>query len=338
MSDFQKVLDSINAHKFQPIYFISGEEDYFIDEIANALLQNVIPPEQKDFNQHICYGSSTDLRDLNSLLMRYPFMYERQLVMLKDAQDFKPLKELAEYLEQPAKSTVFAIIHKKKSGNNKFIKALKSNKQTLFFESNKVPEYKMPDWVKHYVKSKGFQIDAQAVNMLVELLGTDVQKMANEIEKILINQSPGQAISTDVIHDKVGLSRQYNVFELQDALGSQNYAKAWKIASVMSNNMKDNPMVFVVNMIYRLFSQLKCLQLEGRKTKAQNVKTGSSIGIPPFKVDDYFKFAEKNRQQTDYILAVLMEYEKKAKGIGNYGLSESALFREMILKIINGRP
>ncbi len=328
---YQQILKDIKQKKWAPIYLFHGEEPFFINKLTEAIEQNALEEHEKAFNQDIIYGKDIDLPRLKSYLMQYPAMAERRVVIVKEAADFKGFKDLKAYWANPNPSTIFVIAHKYK----KFGAGLKAiEKVGVVFESKKVYDNKLPAWILDYLKSKKRDINPQTATLLAEYLGNDLSKIVNELEKIHLNIPQGQKIDNATVEKYIGISKTYNVFELQDALSARNKEKAMKIAFNLAGNIHKQPLVLILASLYGYFSKVYVAHKNQSKSDAELAK---ALGIRfQFHVKNYrramqaFPLAEVHRS-----MALLREYDLKAKGLDNASAGPGELLEELIFKILN---
>ena len=334
MDEIVKIVNDIKSGNIKSIYFLMGEEPYYIDKLSDYIEENILSEEEKSFNQTILYGRDVTIEDIVGTAKRYPMMAERQVVIVKEAQDLiKTIDKLESYAENPMPSTVLVFCYKYKvlDKRKKLVKLLSKN--GLVFESKKLYENQIGQWITRVLQGKGYTIEPKANAMLVEFLGNDLSKINNELEKLQIILPKGTAISAKHIEDNIGFSKDFNVFELQNALGSKNQFKAYQIAQYFSDNPKDNPMVVTTSLVFSFF--IKVLKYHGVKDKnPKNVAT--VLGVSPFFLKDY-DLALRNfpMKKVSQIVATLRDIDVKSKGVGANALPNHDLLKEMLIKIFN---
>ena len=334
MDEVIKIVNDIKNGVIKPIYLFMGEEPYYIDKLSSFIEDNVLTEEEKGFNQTVLYGRDILIEDVVATAKRYPMMAEKQVVIVKEAQDLaRNFEKLETYADNPMPSTVLVLCYKYKTVDKrkKVVKLIAKN--GLVFESKKLYENQVGDWIKRVLSGKKYMIEPKATAMLVEFLGTDLSKINNELEKLQIILPAGSTITPQHIEDNIGFSKDYNVFELRKALGERNQLKAYKIAENFAQNPKDNPMVVTTSLIFGFFIQL--LKYHGLKDKnPKNVAT--VLGVNPYFLKEY-DVALKNypMKKVSQIIAALREIDVKSKGVGANALSQSDLLREMLFKIFN---
>jgi DNA polymerase-3 subunit delta len=334
MDEVIKIVNDIKGGTIKPIYFLMGEEPYYIDKLSDYIEDNILSEEEKGFNQTVLYGRDVSIEDVVSTAKRYPMMAERQVVIVKEAQDLsRTIDKLESYADNPMLSTVLVICYKYKTldKRKKVTKALA--KAGVVYESKKMYENQVGDWIKRVLAGKKYTIEPKASAMLVEFLGTDLSKINNELEKLQIILPAGSTINPKHIEENIGFSKDFNVFELRKAIGERNQLKAYTIAENFANNPKENPMVVTTSLVFNFFVQL--LKYHGLKDRnPKNVAT--VLGVNPFFLKEY-DVALKNypMKKVSHVVASLREIDVKSKGVGANAMSNSDLLREMLYNIFN---
>jgi DNA polymerase-3 subunit delta len=334
MEEVVKIINDIKVGNIKPIYFLMGDEPYYIDKITEFIEESVLTDDEKGFNQMVMYGRDTTVEDIVSNAKRYPMMAERQVVVVREAQDLvKTIDNLESYAEQPQPTTVLVFAYKYKTldKRKKLIKVLSKN--GVVFESKKMYDNQVGTWITRVLQGRGLSIEPKANAMLVEFLGNDLSKISNELNKLQIILPKGHTITPSDIEVNIGFSKDFNVFELQNALGSRNQLKAYQIAQYFADNPKDNPMVLTTGLIFTFFA--KVLRYHGLKDK--NPKNVASVlGVNPFFLKDY-DTALRNypMKKVSSIVETLRDIDAKSKGIGANSLSNHDLLKEMLVKIFN---
>lgn len=334
MDEVLKIVNDIKAGNIKPIYFLMGEESYYIDKLSDYIEKKVLTEEEKGFNQTVLYGRDVTIEDIVSTAKRYPMMSERQVVIVKEAQDLvRTIDKLESYAENPMPTTVLVICYKYKTLDKRKKVTKLIAKNGVVFESKKLYENQVGEWIKRVLAGKKYTIEPKANAMLVEFLGTDLSKINNELEKLQIILPVGSSITPMHIEENIGFSKDFNVFELRKAIGERNQLKAYTIAENFAQNPKDNPIVVTTSLVFGFFIQL--LKYHGLKDKnPKNVAT--AIGVNPFFLKEY-DVALKNypMKKVSQIVAALRDIDVKSKGVGANALSQSDLLREMLYKIFN---
>lgn len=334
MTDISQIITDIKNNQIKPIYFLMGDEPYFIDQLANFLEDNLLPEEDKGFNQMVLYGRDVSIEEIVSNAKRFPMMAERQLIIVKEAQELsRTIEKLESYAANPLESTVLVICYKYKTIDKR--KALAKNiiKNGELFVSEKLYENKVADWIKRELSNKHYHIDPKAATMLVEFLGTDLSKINNELEKLKIILPSGSKITPEIIEKNIGISKDFNNFELKKALGEKNVFKANQIINYFAQNPKSNPMVVTFGILNGFFTQL--LIYHGLQDKNQQV-VAKVLKINPYFVSEY-QVAARNypMRKVSECIALLRDADLKSKGVGANSLSESDILKELIYKILN---
>jgi len=335
------IIKSIQQKKYKPIYLLHGDEPYYIDLIGNYIEQNLLSETEKGFNQTVLYGKDTDVMAMLAAAKRYPMMADFQLVMIKEAQDMKwgsddadkkNINPLLSYLENPLPGTilVFCYKHGKFDKRKKTFKAIEKN--GVVFESMPLYDSKVPVWIEDFIIEKGYTISQQASLMLAEYLGNDLSRIANELEKLMINISAGGEITLKHIHENIGISKEYNVFELQAALTKKDALKANQIINYFEANPKANPIVLVLGNLNNFFSRVLAYHYMQDKSP-QNL--ARELGVNPYFIKDYEQAARSyNYVKTMQVISYLREYDMKSKGVeSNAGHGE--LMKELVFKILH---
>ena len=334
MDEVLKIVNDINNGNIKPIYFLMGEEPYYIDKLSDYIEQNVLAEEEKGFNQTVLYGRDVTIEDIVATAKRYPMMAERQVVIVKEAQDLtRTIDKLESYVENPMLSSVLVFCYKYKTLDKRKKMTKLIDKVGVVYESKKLYDNQVGDWIKRVLSGKNYSIEPKANAMLVEFLGTDLSKINNELEKLQIILPKGSTITPKHIEENIGFSKDFNNFELLNALGSRNQLKAFQIVQYFSDNQKANPLVVTTSTVFGFF--IKILKYHGLKDR--NPKNVASVlGVSPYFLKDY-DLALKNypMKKVSQIVTALRDIDVKSKGVGANALSQSDLFREMLYKIFN---
>ncbi|RZJ59055.1 MAG: DNA polymerase III subunit delta [Flavobacterium sp.] len=334
MDQVVKIVNDIKQGNIRPIYFLMGEEPYYIDKLTEYIEHNILSEEEKGFNQMVLYGKDVTIEDVISNAKRYPMMAERQVVIVKEAQELsRTIDKLESYAENPQPTTVLVLAYKYKTldKRKKVTKVLE--KAGVVFESKKLYENQVGDWIKRVLSGKGYNIEPKAAAMLVEFLGNDLGKISNELEKLTIILPQGSTITPKVIEDNIGISKDYNVFELRKAIGERDQLKAYRIADYFANNPKDNPLVMTTGLVFGFFSQL--LLYHGLKDKTPS-NAAKILKVNPYFVKDY-DVALRNypMKKVSQVVGTLRDIDVKSKGVGVSAISQGDLLKEMLVKIFN---
>ncbi len=328
----EKIISEWDKKSFKPVYWLEGEEDYYIDMVVDHAEHHILEESQAAFNLTVFYGRDADWASVVNACRRYPMFSELQVVLLKEAQHMKDIDKLESYIENPLSSTIFVVAYKGKSFDKrtKLYKLLKSNAE--IFNSEKIKDYKLQEWIGDFVRTKGFKISSKAVSLLDEHIGNDLSRISNEIEKLALNLKGRKEITEDDIEEYIGISKEYNVFELQAAIAKKDLARAIRIIQYFDGNPKAGPIQMVLPALYASFS--KVYTVFGMNDRSEAA----------LKPHFYFNaVAVKNALETinnygydgiERILLLLHQYNLKGVGVGNTGTSDAALMKEMVVKMI----
>ncbi|MCQ2252414.1 MAG: DNA polymerase III subunit delta [Bacteroidales bacterium] len=332
-STYENIMADLKAGKYANVYLLQGEEPYYIDKITEYIENNVLTPDQKVFNQTVVYGKDIDVRNLDTMARRFPAMAQYQVVIVKEAQDLKKIEDLVFYVQKPQKSTILVLAHKYKTLDKRKKLSTQIEKSGVLYTSKKLYDNQVPAWVEGYVKQIGLQTDPRATRLITEYLGTDLSKIANELDKLAITLPKGSQITPEAIQDNIGISKDYNNFELQNVIGRGDVEKAARIVDHFSKNQKDNPLVLTITSLYGFFSKMLIYwQYKTREPAA----LASAIGCSPYFLKDYHE-ASKHLPISKCLQAIslLREYDLKSKGVGNATTDAGALLQELIFKIMH---
>ena len=334
MEEVKQLVSEIRNGNLKPIYFLMGEEPYYIDKISEFIEDNVLDESEKGFNQIVLYGRDIAVEDIVSNAKRFPMMAEYQVIIVKEAQDLsRTIEKLVSYAENPQPSTILVVNYKyKKIDKRKALyKALK--KSGVVFESKKLYENQVSDWIRRVLNGQKYTISPKAAQMLVEFLGTDLSKIDNELNKLKIILPEGTQITPEHIEENIGISKDFNNFELRKAIGDKNVVKVHQIAKYFADNPKDNPMVVTISLLFNFFSQL--LHLHGMSDKSPR-NVASALRINPYFVNEYI-VATRNypMKKVSSVIAMLREFDVKGKGVGANAVPQGDLLKELLVKILN---
>ncbi len=334
MDQVIQITKDIKAGNLKPIYFLMGEEPYYIDKLTEFIEQNVLEEHERDFNQSILYGRDVTMEDVIGTAKRFPMMADRQVVVVREAQELsRTIDKLEAYAENPQLTTVLVFAYKYKTldKRKKITKLL--DKVGVVFESKKLYDNQVGDWIKRLLSGQGYSIDNKAVAMLVEFLGTDLSKINNELEKLKIILPKGHTFTPNDIEENIGFSKDFNNFELRKAIGEKNQLKAYQIIDYFAQNPKDNPLVVTTGLVFGFFSQL--LQYHGLKDKSQ-MNAAKVLKVNPYFVKDYeVAFRNYPMKKVSAIVAALRTLDVKSKGVGAASTSQHDLLKELLIAIFN---
>ncbi|MBS1524831.1 MAG: DNA polymerase III subunit delta [Bacteroidetes bacterium] len=335
------IIKDFKNRKVKPLYLLHGDEPYFIDLISNYAENSFLSEAEKGFNQTVFYGKDTDMMSVLNAAKRYPMMADYQLILVKEAQDMKWGKEdddkktidpVLSYFEKPLPSTILIFCYKygKFDKRKKTYKAIEKN--GLVFESVSLYDNKLPAWIEEYVAAKGYRIDQQASATMAEYLGNDLSKIANELDKLMLNINPGQTINVQQVQDNIGISKEYNVFELQAALSKKDPFKVNRIINYFDANPKSNPIVLVLGNLNNFFSKVLLYHYVKDKSP-QNL--ARELGVNPYFIKDYEQAARSyNYGKSMEIISLLREYDLKSKGLES-NAPHGELMKELMFKILH---
>lgn len=334
MDDVKQLVTDIKNGHVKPIYFLMGEEPYYIDKISDYIETNVLADDEKGFNQITLYGRDVTIDDIISNAKRYPMMAERQVVIIKEAQDLsRNIEKLISYANNPQPTTVLVLNYKYKKLDKRKALYKAINKVGVIYESKKLYDNQVADWIRRVLAPKNYTISPKAAQMLVEFLGTDLSKISNEIEKLQIILPKGSQITPEVIEENIGISKDYNNFELRKAIGERNVIKAYQIVNYFSENPKDNPMVMTVSLLFSYFSQL--LHFHGLNDKSPR-NVASALRVNPYFVNDYVVAARNYpMRKVSTVIALLRDFDVKSKGVGSNAVPQGDLLKELLFRILN---
>lgn len=331
---YEEIISDLKKRIFKPVYFLAGEEPYYIDLITEHIQEKVLAEDEKAFNQIILYGEDTNIATIIDTARRFPMMSSHQVLIIKEAQALKNLEELIIYLEKPLLSTILVFSYKYKTVDKrtKLHKILESH--GVYFESPRIRDYLIPAWIERYLMAKGIKADPSASAMLTEYLGTDLHKIVNELDKLIITLPADKpVITTSLIEKNIGISKDYNNFELQKAIGEKNILKANTIVYYFADNSRDNPITLTIASLFGLFS--KVLTYHYLTDKSKN-NVAAFLKINPFFVKDYENYASKyNASKTVQIISLLRTYDLKSKGFCDPGTDPGELLKELVFKILH---
>ncbi|MBO7616761.1 MAG: DNA polymerase III subunit delta [Bacteroidales bacterium] len=330
---YDQIISDIHKKNFAPIYFLTGEEPYFIDMISDTIENEALDEADRAFNQIVLYGRDVDVETIANHARSFPMMGERMVVIVKEAQDVKDLEKFEAYLDTIPETTLLVFVYKYKKFDKRKTLAKKIDKTGVWFESKKLYESNIPGWIQNYQKADGYSITPKATQMLADFLGTDLHKIANELKKLTIALPKNKSIDDADVERNIGISKDYNVFELQNAIGSRDVLKANRIVNYFGDNGKDNPLLVTAITLYGYFTKL--IKLHCTQDKSQG-NLASVLGVSPFFVRDYLA-ASKNYPPATCIrcISILREYDMKSKGYDSGDTSEKDLYREMIFKLMH---
>lgn len=332
--EHRQIISDLKKKVYHPIYFLCGEEPYYIDMVADYIEDNVLDENEKEFNQTVLYGKETDILTVISEAKRYPMMANHNVVIVKEAQHLdKELDKFESYIDQPTPSTILVFCFKYKTLDGRKAVSKKIKKQAVFLESKKLYDNQIPDWIEGYLKNKKYSISPHASALIAEFLGTDLSKVANELNKLIINLPQGSDITPEIVEQNIGISKDYNSFELNKAIGTRNILKANQIVYHFSKNQKDHPIQMTIGILYNFFTNL--LTYHYTKDKSRN-NVAAALKISPFFVQEYQTAAQNySIKKAVKVIEYLRDYDLKSKGVNNSSADGGELMKELVFKIIH---
>lgn len=332
--EFDALLQNLKKKIIHPIYLLEGEEPYYIDEISNYIEKNVLTDAEKGFNQSVFYGKDSSVVNIAESCLRFPMMAQRQVIIVKEAQSLQKIEMLSSYAEKPLASTVLVLNYKYKTldSRTKLVKAIKKN--GVVFTSDKIKEWKLPAWIDNYLAHRDFTITPQAAQLLTSFLGADLGKVANELNKLIIAVKNTNKITADHIEKNIGLSKEFNLLELQNALAEKNIFKANQIIQYFGANPTANPVQRTIPTLFGYFSNMFAYHFLKDKSESN---VAAELGIHPFVAKNLVIAAKKYSPTKLYeIIGILREYDMKSKGYEVSSMVGTAdLQKEMIYKILH---
>ncbi|QZE14438.1 DNA polymerase III subunit delta [Halosquirtibacter laminarini] len=330
---FHNILKDIEQRNFSPIYFLEGEESFYIDEITQKIEQTVLKEEEKAFNQTILYGKDTDLNEIILTAKRYPMMSDYQVVIVKEAQNIRNIEGLESYCKNPLKSTILVVNYRNKNIDKRKSLGKTIKKIGVLFDAKKPYESELPNWITNRVKSIGHSIDPKATMLISESIGNNLKQLSNNIEKLTIGLKKGDKITLENVEKNIGISKEFNSFELQDAIGEKNVVKANLIVNHMASNPKQYPFAANIAVLYNYFKKLLMMHYAKVKSKDELAKF---MGIHSFFLTGYMKAARNyNIRSVVAIIGLLREYDRYSKGGSSSFMTEGELLKELIYKIMH---
>lgn len=338
MKGFQPLLDEIRERRFAPLYLLGGEEPFYLDLLSDAIEENAMEEHERDFNQTVLYGRDSDLDQVLAAARQFPMMAERRLVLVKEAQELREwkskekLEKLAAYADNPVDSTVLVLVHRNKMPDKRLSAVKRIQKAGMVFQSDRIRDYKLPEWIEGFVHSKGRRIGPRTAQVMAEYLGNDLKKVAGELEKLFIALPEGGEVSDALIEQHIGISKEYNVFELTGALANKDIGRVTRIIQYMRANEKSNPVPRILPVLTNYFGRVLAFHhLPNHDPSA----VASALRVHPFAAKEYARAARNYpARKVSRIFGYLRECDAKSKGIGNatvhpFDLLEEALFKTL---------
>ena len=355
MKEISQLMLDLKRRIFKPVYFLSGEEPYYIDLVSDYIEKKVLEDAEREFNQDVVYGKDTDLPSVLALAKQFPMMSEYKVVIVKEAQNLKELAkstgddegekekskggnaaalaQFTAYVQNPLKSTILVFCYKYKTIDKRSAAAKALQKNAVFIETKKLYDNQLPDWISNYVKDEGYTIGPKATALLADSIGNDLSRIVNELDKLFISLQKGAEVTPALVQDNIGISREYNVFELQEALGIKDVLKANRIVNHFAANEKEHPLVMITATLYNYFS--KILRYHHVKDRSK-FAAAQEMGVNPYFVESYARAAGKyNGTKLREVFGLLREYDLKGKGVDNASVDGGELLRELVYNILH---
>lgn len=332
---YEGIIRELQAKQYRPVYYLMGDEAFYIDKIADYIIDNVLTDTEKEFNQTILYGADVDAATIINAAKRYPMMSEYQVIVVKEAQAVHNMEELVFYLQKPLKSTILVLCHKHGSLDKRKKLAAEIEKVGVLYESKKLKDAQLPAFIAAYIKQKGFDIDQKATAMLAEFVGTDLSRLVGEMEKLIITSSENSTkITPEQIEKNIGISKDYNNFELRSALVEKDVLKANKIVKYFEENPKTNPIQMTLSLLFGFYSNLMMAYYAPEKSE-QGI--AAFLGLKSsWQAREYMAAMRKySGIKTMQIISEIRTTDAKSKGVENSSLSDGDLLRELVFKILH---
>ncbi|MGN0186391.1 MAG: DNA polymerase III subunit delta [Paludibacteraceae bacterium] len=332
---YEQIMAALQRKEYKPVYMLTGGEPYYIDKIADYIENNVLTEEEKAFNQTVVYGKDTDLREIIMAAKRFPMMAEHQVIIVKEAQSIKNFDDLVFYLKQPQPSTILVFCYKYDKLDGRKKSTIEIAEKGILFESKKLYDNQVAGWIEAYGKSKQVIIDTKTSNMLADFLGNDLSRIVSEIDKLLIitaNRKTGR-ITPELVEQNIGISKDYNNFELLKALGEHDILKSNRIIDYFGKNPKNNPLVMTISVVFNFFANL--LLYHSLKDKSQ-MNVAAELKINPYFVRDYQQAARNyNTAKTLQIISDLRRADAQSKGFRNASANDNEILKELVFRILH---
>jgi len=338
-AEAKKILSDLRAKKFAPVYVLQGEEVYYIDLISNYIEANVLSESEKSFNQVVLYGKDGPVQSILTHARRYPMMAERQVVIVKEAQDIQDIQKetgaklLLDYLSKPVPSTLLVLCHKHKAFDKRRELGKKIEQLTVSATFKRLQGYQLPDFIKEYCRERGVEIADDAVQVFCEFVGNDLSRMANEIDKVIVGNGGQNSINSRQVMAQVGMSREYNIFELQKAIIRRDALSVAKIANYFEANSRKNPAIPMVAFLYSFFSKLLVASASSKQDKESLL---TLLKINSFAFPDYSTALQKfSTLQLNHIISFIRSADLKLKGVNSSSDTDGQILKELVFKILS---
>ena len=329
------ILKELRAKQYRPIYYLMGEESYYIDQIADYVTNNILNETEKEFNLTVVYGADVDVATIINAAKRYPMMSEYQVVVVKEAQAIRNIEDLSYYLQKPLNSTILVICHKHGTLDRRKKLAAEVDKVGILFESKKIKDGQLPAFISSYLKRKSVDIEPKATSMIADFVGSDLSRLTGELEKLIITLPTGQTrVTPELIEKNIGISKDYNNFELRSALVEKDILKANRIIKYFEENPKTNPIQMTLSLLFGFYSNLMLAYYAPDKSE-QGI--AAMLGLKtPWQAKDYLAAMRKyNGVKTMQIIGEIRYADAKSKGVGNSSMSDGDILRELVFNILH---
>ncbi|GHV63763.1 DNA polymerase III subunit delta [Bacteroidia bacterium] len=333
---FDSVLKDLNAKKYKPLYFLCGEEPFFIDSITQKV-EDIIPEDEKAFNQTILYGNDVNMTAVTDSARRFPMMAERQVIIVKEAQNIKDFDKLIPYLKHLQSTTILLFAYKNKKADKRkaAFKELSTMSDCVYFESDRLYDDKVANWIMNYCKSNNISISIKAATILADSLGTDLSRVVNEIDKLSLLIPQGTEIKEALVEEHTGISKDFNIFELQSAIIKLDHLKANRIVNYFEANPLNNPLVVTIATLFKYFLNLLTYHYQ-KKSTPNSQDLARQLGVHPYFMKDFVDGSRiYGAAKCAENIHLMREYDLKSKGVNNAGTPEGELLRELVFKIMH---
>lgn len=330
----EKIIADWKQRQFKCIYWLEGEESYFIDVLMNYAEKNILTPAEADFNLSIFYGKDANWVEVMNACRKHPMFGNKQVVLLKEAQQMRDIEQLEGYISHPLSTTILIVSHKEKKvdGRKGLGKKLKDSKVTEVYSTKKLFENQLPDWASKMIKGHGMSISPKALQMLISHIGNDLSRIENEVLKLMLNLAGKNTIIEDDVACFIGVSKEFNAFELQAAIGQRDLPKSIRIIQYFESNPKAGPIQLILPTVYNFFSKLYLLK---SLPNSSDAILASAMGVSPFFIKDYQASARKyDTNGVEKVLLLLHQYNLRALGVHNGTANDAALLKELVVKIM----
>ena len=333
---FQTIMQDLKNRSFAPFYLLMGDESYYIDSISDYIASHVLSPEECDFNQTICFGSDVTAVQVADMARRYPMMAEYQVIIVKEAQNIRSLEALEKYLKNPVKSTILVWCHKNgKIDARKKVLGL-AQSVGVVFESKKLRDYQLPDFIQNYLKPKKISIDPKSCQMIADYIGADLSRIVSELDKILIYlPEDDRRITPEVVEKEVGVSKDFNAFELRNAIVSKDVFKANQIIKYFDNNPKAGSLYSFLPLLFSFFQNLMIVHYSPNKSSEQDIARALDLKSAWGSKDFITGLRNYSARKTMEIISKIREVDGKSKGLDNPNTGAGELMKELIFFILH---